>query len=227
MVLGNRVSLRDCFGNWEVSKCAVFFIIRKKKMFRLVAVRSQRKIPFYPINPQNPIVFFDISVGAHTGRVEMELFKDVVPKTAENFRALCTGEKGVGRSGKLLSFKNSIFHRVIPQFMIQGGDFTNGNGTGGESIYGMKFQDESFQGRAGRHFGAGTLSMANAGPNTNGSQFFITTANTEWLDGKHVVFGQITKGYDTILEVERNGSRSGATRTRIVITDCGEIKAPQ
>ncbi|CUI15336.1 cyclophilin type peptidyl-prolyl cis-trans isomerase, putative [Bodo saltans] len=196
-------------------------------MLRFINVRLQRKIPFYPINAANPVVFFDITIGTTpAGRVEMELFKDVVPKTAENFRALCTGEKGVGRSGKPLAFKNSTFHRVIPQFMIQGGDFTAGNGTGGESIYGLKFADESFAGRAGRHFGPGTLSMANAGPNTNGSQFFLTTANTEWLDGKHVVFGQVTKGYDVILEVERNGSRSGATRQRITISDAGEIKPP-
>lgn len=192
-------------------------------MFRLINKRL--RTPFYPINPQNPIVFFDVSIGSRAaGRIEMELFKDVVPKTAENFRALCTGEKGVGRSGKPLCFKNSIFHRVIPQFMIQGGDFTNGNGTGGESIYGMKFADESFAGRAGRHFGAGTLSMANAGPHTNGSQFFITTADTEWLNGKHVVFGQVTSGMDVVREVESNGSRSGATRARITVTNCGEIK---
>lgn len=198
-------------------------------MLRLVRLNLQQKIPFYPVNPKNPIVFFDVSIGATAaGRVEMELFKDVVPKTAENFRALCTGEKGTGRSGKLLSFKNSIFHRVIPQFMIQGGDFTNGNGTGGESIYGMKFADESFAGRAGKHFGPGTLSMANAGPNTNGSQFFICTANTEWLDGKHVVFGQVIKGYNVVQQVEANGSRSGATKQRITITNCGEVPpAPQ
>ncbi|PWV20026.1 putative 21 kDa cyclophilin [Trypanosoma cruzi] len=194
-------------------------------MFSRTWFWAQRKLPFYPINPKNPLVFFEISIGAQpAGRVEMELFKDVVPKTAENFRALCTGEKGVGRSGKALCYKGSKFHRVIPQFMCQGGDFTNGNGTGGESIYGMKFPDESFAGRAGKHFGPGTLSMANAGPNTNGSQFFICTAATEWLDGKHVVFGQITKGYEVIEKVEANGSRSGATRQPILITDCGEVK---
>ncbi|ESL06826.1 peptidyl-prolyl cis-trans isomerase A, partial [Trypanosoma rangeli SC58] len=123
-------------------------------MFSRTFFWAQRKVPFYPINPKNPIVFFDITIGSQpAGRVEMELFKDVVPKTAENFRALCTGEKGVGRSGKALCYKGSKFHRVIPQFMCQGGDFTNGNGTGGESIYGMKFPDESFAGRAGKHFG--------------------------------------------------------------------------
>lgn len=193
-------------------------------MLRRSFLFLQRKIPFYPVNPSNPVVFFDISIGSQpAGRVEMELFQDVVPKTAENFRALCTGEKGIGRSGKPLWFKGSRFHRVIPQFMCQGGDFTAGNGTGGESIYGHKFPDESFAGRAGKHFGPGTLSMANAGPNTNGSQFFICTADTEWLDGKHVVFGQVINGYDVIAKVEGLGSRSGATRQPVTITNSGQI----
>ncbi|CCW63160.1 unnamed protein product [Phytomonas sp. EM1] len=194
-------------------------------MFRQALSHLQRKIPFYPTNPKNPVVFFDVTVGAQpAGRVTMELFADVVPKTAENFRALCTGEKGVGRAGRPLWYKGSTFHRVIPNFMCQGGDFTAGNGTGGESIYGAKFPDESFSGRAGKHFGPGTLSMANAGPNTNGSQFFICTANTEWLDGKHVVFGQVIDGYDVVLKMEEQGSRNGGTRVPIKISDCGEIK---
>merc|ERR1711924_338078 len=172
----------------------------------------------------DPRVFFDISIGGEEPeRVEMQLYADTVPKTAENFRCLCTGEKGEGKSGKPLHFKDSGFHRVIPGFMCQGGDFTRGNGTGGESIYGAKFADESFSGKAGKHTGAGCLSMANAGPNTNGSQFFICTGQTPHLDGKHVVFGNVTDGMDVVKKVEAVGSRDGKTSQPVVIADCGQL----
>merc|ERR1712144_135044 len=171
-------------------------------------------------------VFLDLEVGgASVGRVVIELRDDVVPKTCENFRGLCTGEHTgrVGTSGRELCYKGSCFHRVIPGFMCQGGDFTRGNGTGGESIYGAKFADESFAGKAGKHTGAGCLSMANAGPNTNGSQFFVCTGQTPHLDGKHVVFGNTVEGYDTVKAIEKVGSQSGATSKPVVIADCGQL----
>lgn len=165
-------------------------------------------------------VFFDVKLGdAPAERITMGLYKSV-PKTAENFRALCTGEKGVGKMGKPLHYEGSTFHRVIPQFMLQGGDFTNGDGTGGESIYGEKFEDETFRFKHKKPF---LLSMANAGPGTNGSQFFITTVKTPWLDGKHVVFGEVLEGQDLVQKIEGQGSPSGKPKLKVVIEKSGEL----
>eukprot|EP00285_Hemiselmis_virescens_P015282 CAMPEP_0173389622 /NCGR_PEP_ID=MMETSP1356-20130122/12769_1 /TAXON_ID=77927 ORGANISM="Hemiselmis virescens, Strain PCC157" /NCGR_SAMPLE_ID=MMETSP1356 /ASSEMBLY_ACC=CAM_ASM_000847 /LENGTH=235 /DNA_ID=CAMNT_0014346835 /DNA_START=17 /DNA_END=724 /DNA_ORIENTATION=+ len=172
----------------------------------------------------NPVVFFDVTIGGkNAGRVTMELYADLVPKTAENFRALCTGEKGKGKSGVPLHFKGSKFHRIIEGFMAQGGDITRGDGRGGESIYGEKFADENLRHKH-KHSSPGTLSMANAGPDTNGSQFFITTVATPHLDGRHCVFGKVTDGMDIVKAMEANPTAAGDVPIKpVVIADCGQI----
>ncbi|OEL19282.1 Peptidyl-prolyl cis-trans isomerase [Dichanthelium oligosanthes] len=155
-------------------------------------------------------------------RIWIELFADVVPKTAENFRALCTGEKGMGQAGKLLHYKGSTFHSIIPNYMWQGGDIINGTGTGGESIYGKTFADENF---LKQHDRPGLLSMANGSPNTNGSQFFISTVETPWLDGNHVVFGEVFAGLEMLKAAEAKvGSISGKTKKVVKIFDCGQAR---
>jgi len=182
---------------------------------------NDKKGPVIPnAKGDNPHVFFDVAQGDEKlGRITMQLYRDITPKTAENFRALCTGEKGVGESGKPLHYKGSTFHRVIKDFMIQGGDFTNGDGTGGESIYGTKFPDENFM---IKHTKAGLLSMANAGPGTNGSQFFLTTRETPHLDGKHVVFGEVVQGMDVVHKIEGVAKNaSDKPDVDVVIEDCG------
>mmetsp|Transcript_22651 Transcript_22651/g.33971 ORF Transcript_22651/g.33971 Transcript_22651/m.33971 type:complete len:197 (+) Transcript_22651:79-669(+) len=167
-------------------------------------------------------VFFDVKIGDEAPkRVTIGLFGEDVPKTVANFVHLCTGSKGTGKSGKPLTYKGSKFHRIIPNFMIQGGDFTRGDGTGGESIYGAKFADESFK---LKHTGPGVLSMANAGPNTNGSQFFITTVKTSWLDGRHVVFGKVIEGMDVVTAVEAVGSSSGKPSKVVTVADSGLLE---
>ena len=165
--------------------------------------------------------FFDITIdGEKVGRIVFGLFGDIVPKTVLNFKSLCTGENGIGQTGKKLHYKGSRFHRIVPGFVIQGGDFITDNGTGGESIYGKKFDDENFK---IHHEGPGYLSMANYGPNTNGSQFFITIEKTPWLDGRHVVFGKVIEGMDVVKKIEAVGSKTGSPTKKVIIEDCGEL----
>ena len=162
-----------------------------------------------------PRCFFDVTAdGKALGRIVIELRSDVAPKTAENFRALCTGDKGYG-------YKGCTFHRIIPQFMCQGGDFTRHDGTGGKSIYGAKFADENFK---LKHTGPGIVSMANSGPGTNGSQFFICTVKTAPLDGRHVVFGSVVQGMDVVKKIESYGTGSGKPTAKIVIANCGQLQ---
>lgn len=194
--------------------------------FNKVSVYDDKELPVIPgFSPNNPKVFFDITIGGkYIGRLVMLLFADTTPKTAENFRALCTGEKGAASTGQPLHFKGCSFHRVIKGFMIQGGDFTRGDGTGGESIFGAKFADENFK---VKHTEPGLLSMANAGPGTNGSQFFITSGPTPHLDGKHVVFGKVITGFEEVFKVIE-GTPTGPQdkpKEDVIVVDCGVYDA--
>mmetsp|Transcript_78244 Transcript_78244/g.205971 ORF Transcript_78244/g.205971 Transcript_78244/m.205971 type:complete len:279 (-) Transcript_78244:47-883(-) len=219
---------KDCDpdeSSWEIDtdkgkRCAVLSLFKKSKSDRWEYLVKCEDVPGDTTITHR--VFFDISMdGEKAGRIVMGLYGNQVPNTVENFKCLCTGEKGEGKSGKPLHYKGSAFHRIIPNFMCQGGDFTAGNGTGGESIYGEKFKDENFK---IKHEKPGLLSMANAGRDTNGSQFFLTVTKTPHLDGKHVVFGEVVEGYDEIVKkMEEVGDGSGTTSKKVVIEDCGEL----
>lgn len=213
----------------EIAKAKKAIADAKKKtkaafggFFSKVSMYDDKEMPVIPgSSPNNPKVFFDVTIGGrYIGRLVMLLFADTTPKTAENFRALCVGDRGNASTGQPLHYKGCTFHRVIKDFMIQGGDFTRGDGTGGESIYGEKFQDENFK---IKHTEGGLLSMANAGPGTNGSQFFITSRATPHLDGKHVVFGKVVSGFSDVFAAIENTSTGANDRPKedVVIADCG------
>ena len=170
---------------------------------------------------KNPRVFLDITIdGTPSGRIVIELYADRVPKAAENFRMLCTGEKGVGRSGAKLHYKGCKFHRIIPHFLIQSGDFIANDGTQNESVYGQKFEDENF---SVKHDEPYIVSMANSGRNTNGGQFFITLKKAPWLDSKHVAFGKVVEGQNIVELISNEGLTNGAPKKNVVIADCGEL----
>mmetsp|Transcript_15605 Transcript_15605/g.35018 ORF Transcript_15605/g.35018 Transcript_15605/m.35018 type:complete len:373 (-) Transcript_15605:71-1189(-) len=220
----------DCLASqdwpwWIIWALVVGTVMLAVHMF-VTQARPARGAPIRPVDAQsedNPRVFFDIRIGDYeAGRVEFELFSNVAPKAAENFRALCTGEKGLGKSGKPLHYKNTKFHRIIPGFMVQGGDITRGNGMGGESIFGRIFRDEWENGWV-KHSVKGLLSMANRGKDTNGSQFFITVAPTSHLDGKHVVFGRVVSGLDVVDKIEAAGSDTGSPDEDVTIVNSGEV----
>ena len=208
------------------------FLYLMQKLLGDAGSRSLVEVPLshYAGHEKNQRVFIEIgnkdSKDETVGRIEIELFTDFVPVTCENFRCLCTGEKGTGLTDKPLHYKGVKLHRIITGFMTQGGDTTQGDGSGGESIYGRKFNDEWPEGTHIKHSKPGLLSMANCGPNTNGSQFFITHAKAHWLDGRHVVFGQVVKGMEHVTWIEMNcGTSNGTPLQNVYIKDCGEIKS--
>jgi len=219
--LWGRVIADECY--WEIDeidgvRCIMANLEKRDGGRWDFLLRSQYKPPDETVTDR---CYLDISIdGEAAGRVEVGLYGNQVPKTAANFRALCSGEKGESASGVPLCFAESEFHRIIPGFMVQGGDFTRGDGTGGESIYGAKFADEDF---GVKHTRAGLLSMANSGPDTNGSQFFITVADTPWLDGKHVVFGEVSAGMDVVRAVEALGDANGTPSKEVSISASGVL----
>ena len=192
------------------------------RIISLLSVLFSMAFASEPLDTVSEKVYFDITIDNEpAGRIVFGLFGNTVPKTVKNFATLCDGSAGVGNAGKPLHFQGSDFHRIIPGFMAQGGDFTNGNGTGGESIYGNKFADENFTLKHTKPF---LLSMANAGPNTNGSQFFITFKETPWLDGRHTVFGEVLEGQDVVNALEKIGSGSGSTSKTATIAASGKLE---
>ncbi len=219
--LWGRVLPDDAF--WEIddvdaTRCVILELTKRDYGKWEHLLKSQYKPPDTTITQT---CYMDVSLdGEAAGRIEIGLYGAHVPRTADNFAALCAGSKGEGTQGKPLHYEKSIFHRIIPGFMLQGGDFTNADGTGGESIFGAKFEDERF---GVPHDKPGLLSMANSGPDSNGSQFFITVAETPWLDGKHVVFGEVTKGMDVVTKIEAMGSAEGAPSKKVVIESCGVL----
>mmetsp|Transcript_15341 Transcript_15341/g.17653 ORF Transcript_15341/g.17653 Transcript_15341/m.17653 type:complete len:384 (+) Transcript_15341:143-1294(+) len=218
--LWGEVILDECF--WEIDdidgkRCVMLQLTKKQPGKWDFLYKSQYTPPDASITEG---VFMDIIVdGEDLGRIEFGLYGNQVPKTVANFRTLCEGDTMSEASGKPLAYKGSGFHRIIPGFMLQGGDFTKHDGTGGESIYGAKFKDENF---AITHYKPGLLSMANSGPNSNKSQFFITTEETPWLDGKHVVFGEVLRGMDVVRKIEALGSKSGMPMKEVRIFECGK-----
>ncbi|KAL1515707.1 hypothetical protein AB1Y20_002323 [Prymnesium parvum] len=220
--LWGRVIADECY--WEIDevggrRCVVVELEKRDPLTWEYLLQSQYTPPDQSVTER---CFLDISIdGEAAGRIEVGLYGKQVPKTVANFRALCTGEKGEGAAGVPLSYANSKFHRVIPGFMLQGGDFTRGDGAGGESIYGERFADEDF---GIKHTREGLLSMANSGPDSNGSQFFITAAETPWLDGKHCVFGEVLDGMDVVRKIESLGDASGSPSKEIVIAACGVLE---
>lgn len=203
-------------------KFLLIFLIASLFIFLAFSFSQQEEVKAEEVHEITHRVFLDVDIDKQRiGRIVVGLYGEVVPKTAENFRALCTGELGKGASGKALHYKGTPFHRIIPGFMIQGGDTVSGNGKGNESIYGGTFRDENFK---IKHSHPGVVSMANSGPDSNGSQFFITTVKAYWLDGEHVVFGKVIEGMDTVYAIEGGaGTYSGKPRKKVIIVDSGEI----